>query len=449
MAEKGFGIKEINLIGASGTPTITSPNNINLNAANVAISTNISIGGNLDVDSHTNLDNVSIAGITTASDHVVVGSGLSVVGISTLGDIVKIMSGLELQTNGTLDLLTSSSSSGLDIQSSSSVQIGQKGSPNNDYATFTNTGVNLYYNGSSKLTTTNTGINVTGAITVNGSATSAWTVGHNSSSNYVISGPGGLSSANNPDLYLERGQTYQFIMNASGHGFGIQTSPGTWNSSNAYTTGITNAGAATGIITFAVPYSAPARLYYACTSQHSGMVGNIYLRGASAGSAGITMYDTYHLTSNASIDSNVSYMDSNFSRVTGTGFGRIDLNGSGMTKSGQHFSFPATGLYEIRFLGIAFSNNTSRYVNYGIQFNTAGTADSDYLGGAQITSAIPEDNALAYGSGSAVFLFDVTNTSTHHVRFWTNVESGSTSLQGTALSNGIRTSAIFKRIGDT
>ena len=71
-------------------------------------------------------------------------------------------------------------------------------------------------------------------------------------------------------------------MNASGHPFGIQTSSGTWNSSNAYTTGITNAAAQTGTITFAVPYSAPARLYYACTSQHSGMVGNLYIQGAAS-----------------------------------------------------------------------------------------------------------------------------------------------------------------------
>ena len=35
-----------------------------------------------------------------------------------------------------------------------------------------------------------------------------------------------------------------------------------------------------GTITFQVPYSKTARLYYACTSLHSGMVGNIYLRGA-------------------------------------------------------------------------------------------------------------------------------------------------------------------------
>ena len=169
---------------------------------------------------------------------------------------------------------------------------------------------------------------------------------------------------------------------------------------------------------------------------------------ASMPTAGITMYDTYYLSSNTNIDSNVYYLDSNFSRATGTGFGRIDLNGNGMTKSGQHFSFPATGLYEIRFIGTAYSNNTSRYINFGIMFNTAGTADSDYVAAAQATSAIPNDDALAYATGSAVFLFDVTNTSTHHVRFWTNVESSST-LQGTALSNGIRTSAIFKRIGDT
>ncbi len=47
MADKGFGIKQINLIGASGTPTIDSPNNLNLNAINVAISTDVTIGGQL------------------------------------------------------------------------------------------------------------------------------------------------------------------------------------------------------------------------------------------------------------------------------------------------------------------------------------------------------------------------------------------------------------------
>ena len=49
MADKGFGVKEINLIGASGTPTIESPNNLNLNAVNVAISSDTSIGGQVGI----------------------------------------------------------------------------------------------------------------------------------------------------------------------------------------------------------------------------------------------------------------------------------------------------------------------------------------------------------------------------------------------------------------
>ena len=63
MAEKGFGVKEINLIGSSGTPTIESPGNLNLTANNVAISTNVSIGGTLTVTG-----NVSVGGTLTYED---------------------------------------------------------------------------------------------------------------------------------------------------------------------------------------------------------------------------------------------------------------------------------------------------------------------------------------------------------------------------------------------
>ena len=107
--------------------------------------------------------------------------------------------------------------------------------------------------------------------------TAEWTVTNNSSSNYVFNGPGGLSNASNSTLYLARGQTYQFNMNASGHGFAIQTSSGTYNSGNVYTTGVTNSAAAVGVIKFEVPFSAPNTLYYACASSHSGMVGSIVI----------------------------------------------------------------------------------------------------------------------------------------------------------------------------
>ena len=106
---------------------------------------------------------------------------------------------------------------------------------------------------------------------------SSWVVGNNGASNYTFTGPGGLSNSSNSTLYLARGQTYIFDMNASGHGFGIQTVSGSWSSGNEYTTGITNPRADTTPITFAVPFSAPNTLYYACTAGHSGMVGSLVI----------------------------------------------------------------------------------------------------------------------------------------------------------------------------
>ena len=91
MAEKSFGVKEINLIGASGTPTIESPNNLNLNAVNVAISTNVSIGGTLTVTG-----NVSIGGTFTYEDVTNIDS----VGIITARSDIKVGTGVTLTPAG-------------------------------------------------------------------------------------------------------------------------------------------------------------------------------------------------------------------------------------------------------------------------------------------------------------------------------------------------------------
>ena len=55
MADKSFGVKDINLIGASGTPEIESPNNLNIKAVNVAISTDMSVGGTINIGSGTSI----------------------------------------------------------------------------------------------------------------------------------------------------------------------------------------------------------------------------------------------------------------------------------------------------------------------------------------------------------------------------------------------------------
>ena len=49
MADRSFGVREINIVGSAGTPTISSPNNINLNGNKVAISTYLQVGRNVSV----------------------------------------------------------------------------------------------------------------------------------------------------------------------------------------------------------------------------------------------------------------------------------------------------------------------------------------------------------------------------------------------------------------
>ena len=102
--------------------------------------------------------------------------------------------------------------------------------------------------------------------------TSRWDVVNNSNSSYRFTGPGGLDgSADNSTIYVARGQTYEFNVNASGHPFQIRSSDG----GSAYTTGVTYpSGTSTevGVVKFEVPFAAPAQLFYQCTN-HSGMVG--------------------------------------------------------------------------------------------------------------------------------------------------------------------------------
>ena len=91
---------------------------------------------------------------------------------------------------------------------------------------------------------------------------------------YVFTDPGSIwfpTSENDPTLYLRRGEQYLFNNTSGGHPFRIQSTTGT--SGTPYNTGVTNNGG-TGQVIFKVPMSAPATLYYQCTS-HTNMNGTI------------------------------------------------------------------------------------------------------------------------------------------------------------------------------
>ena len=104
---------------------------------------------------------------------------------------------------------------------------------------------------------------------------SQFVVTANGSSAYRFDGAGFPStSGDNPTIYLKKGQTYYFRNTTSGHPFRIQSTTGTGGT--VYNTGVTdnNASGSTGVVIFHVPMSAPATLYYQCSS-HGSMVGTI------------------------------------------------------------------------------------------------------------------------------------------------------------------------------
>ena len=342
MAEKSFGVKEINLIGASGTPTIESPNNLNLNAVNVAISTNVSIGGTLSVTG-----NVSVGGTLTYEDV----TNIDVVGIATFRDDVKINEDKELTfdgadggkiyADGSNFLVEGTNSGGATYIRGGSALILSGGNPSSHQTTIYldkpggNGRCRLYYGGNSKLETTSTGVNVTGGITVDGSALSIdpstsdiqgmWTIS-GGTGGYTFTGPGQDGTEQNPDIFLVRGQRYRFVNNiGGGHPFEFRN----FDNNADYTDGIT--GTQSGTQDFNVQHDAPSKLKYRCTVHTNSMLGNIYIIGSS--SPGVT----YELISEGSGISAGTYVDiSGYKAVYFQGYNDPSTNGN--NRNGPYIS---------------------------------------------------------------------------------------------------------------
>lgn len=99
-----------------------------------------------------------------------------------------------------------------------------------------------------------------------------FTVTNNGSSAYRFNG-GGTTNDDNPTLYLQKGNTYKFAVNASGHPFYLKTQTGT-GTGDQYTDGVTNNGTDNGTVTLVLQHDAPDQIYYQC-SVHSAMNGTI------------------------------------------------------------------------------------------------------------------------------------------------------------------------------
>ena len=223
---------------SAGTPTIDSPNNLNINAVLVAISTDVTIGDELRVAGITTIGpgGIRVAGVVTATSFSGSGSGLT-----------NIPAG---QLTGTLPAIDGSALTNLPAASLPA---------NGSFTTLSVSGITTSASFRTNSTVgdgTDVGFAIKYYITANGSSA------------YRFAGPGVVNTTNNPTFYLHRGFTYIFENSTGGsHPFAIRYSSGGTGYGSTYLS-----GSQTGTQVFTVPFDAPATLVYQCTI-HGSMLG--------------------------------------------------------------------------------------------------------------------------------------------------------------------------------
>ena len=165
---------------------------------------------------------------------------------------------------------------------------------------------------------------------------------------------------------------------------------------------------------------------------------NFTFTGSVSGAGGgITGADMWRLDNDLAGDQNP--ISSNLERVDDASFEKI---GTGMTQSSGSWTFPATGIWHVKFNVILYANNSSDYVEGKIlvtQNNSSYDMVAQSLSGAT--------TGHAFNTGICECFVDVTDTSNVKVRFAVDQADASNKIRGT--TGYQRTSFTFIRLGDT
>ena len=168
--------------------------------------------------------------------------------------------------------------------------------------------------------------------------------------------------------------------------------------------------------------------------------------------SGVTMLDTYYLTSNMSLTGgNWNDIKTNFTRLNGTDINRIRVTaigtGLGVDNSGSAsiFSFPSTGYYEIVFNAMFSMNNssTSRYVYTSIK---ATNNNSNYNNAINNISSFKGYGNTTFHYATVSVILDITDISNDkfHLSLLPEINMDCNGNTGE-----LATFMQVKRIGDT
>ena len=169
---------------------------------------------------------------------------------------------------------------------------------------------------------------------------------------------------------------------------------------------------------------------------------------ASGSVKGLTMTQQWRLTSNANCTANT---DNILPTNAGTWEAADTVSpgsiGSSMTyESSGVFAFPSTGIWKIDFHGFwGISANDSDAILKSRIYCT--TNNSSFSVASQQINSVKSDATYTYQGWYVTHIFDVTNTSTHKVRFVLTPSGGNTYYK--ARTDWTETGALFMRLGDT
>ena len=166
---------------------------------------------------------------------------------------------------------------------------------------------------------------------------------------------------------------------------------------------------------------------------------NAVTSAKSSGISGLSMVDQWRVTSDFNVTS-FAYITSNWERNDSSGYDKL---GTGMSESSGEFSFPSTGIYLVRAVISWYpSGGGVNYNRVGIHTTTNG---SDYAARAYSWSGV--ESASQYQNMMAEIIFDVTNVSTHKVKFQLRASNTRPRVRGETTYN--TSYATFIRLGDT
>ena len=153
------------------------------------------------------------------------------------------------------------------------------------------------------------------------------------------------------------------------------------------------------------------------------------------------MIDSWYMTadivaSSASFNIGVSDSSAWTNQTSNTNRGS-----SRMSQSGGIFTFPSTGIYKINFHGTFNADGSDTNLRIDIATTTDNSTYTDTARQHVFNTASNQ-----YSSGHVSYVFDVTNTSTHKIKFAMDSSTGATIKGG---QDPMSTYVIFQRLGDT